>query len=55
MKKPEIIKGLVIFILLCIPFPDFDYASPFLNFSIFRRHNFHFCPHIVCFGYQTGA
>ena len=36
-------------------FPDFDYASPILDFSIFRRQNRHFCPRLVSSGYQTRA
>ena len=36
-------------------FPDFDYASPILDFSIFRGQNRHFCPRLVSFEYQTRA
>ena len=35
--------------------PDFDYASPILDFSIFRGQNRHFCPRLVSFEYQTRA
>ena len=37
------------------PFPDFDYASPILDFSIFRGQNRHFCPRLVSFEHQTKA
>ena len=36
-------------------FPDFDYASPILDFSIFRGQNRHFCPRLVSFEHQTRA
>jgi len=36
-------------------FPDFDYASPILDFSIFRGQNRHFCPRLVSFEHQTKA
>ena len=35
--------------------PDFDYASPILDFSIFRGQNRHFCPRLVSFEHQTKA
>lgn len=35
--------------------PDFDYASPILDFSIFRGQNRHFCPRLVSFEHQTRA
>ena len=35
--------------------PDFDYASPILDFSIFRGQNRHFCPRLVSFEHQTQA
>ena len=38
-----------------ILFPDFDYASPILDFSIFRGQNRHFCPRLVSFEHQTKA
>ena len=37
------------------PAPDFDYASPILDFSIFRGQNRHFCPRLVSFEHQTKA
>ena len=36
-------------------FPDFDYASPILDFSIFRGQNRHFCPRLVSFEHQIRA
>ena len=39
----------------CSLSPDFDYASPILDFSIFRGQNRHFCPRLVSFEHQTRA
>ena len=42
-------------VTLCWYPPDFDYASPILDFSIFRGQNRHFCPRLVSFEHQTRA